>query len=266
MMRGLFKPKTKNLLLAMIATDFKIRYQSSVLGYFWSFIRPLSLFLILYVVYAKIFKIGAGIPHYSVYLLLGIMIWNFFAESTSAGLGSILERGELIRKVQIPRYTIVITAVSSAAINLVINLCIVFVFAIILGVNFNVYGLLYFPFLIIELILAALAVSFTLSILYVRYRDIKYIWELFLQIAFYATPIVYSISRIPNKYQAFLAVNPIYQIMQSLRYYFVTDQTITTWNTLGYIKGFIPIIVVCLVVGFSVFYFKKNIGSIAEEL
>src|SRR5438477_10336092 len=104
MIRQLFSKKNQALLSELVRTDFKLRYQVSFLGYAWSLLRPLLLFLILYVVFVKFFNFGKGIPHYPVYLLLGIVIWNFFAEMTSQSLGSIVSRGDLIRKIRIPRW------------------------------------------------------------------------------------------------------------------------------------------------------------------
>lgn len=265
-MRAVLKPKTRNLLKAMVATDFKIRYQGSVLGYLWSFVRPLALFVVLYIVFAKFFKVGADIPYYGVYLLLGIMVWNFFAEATSNALSALVDQGDLIRKVQVPRYIIIITAVSSAGINLIINLAIVTLIALIVGVPFNPASLLVVPPMLFQLIFLAMAFGFLLSILYVKYRDIKYIWELIVQIGFYATPIIYPISKVPEKYQSWLALNPMTQITQELRNVLISSKTLTSWEILGFWKGMIPIAFTILLGIFSYKYFKRHIGSVAEEI
>src|SRR5436190_9509990 len=99
-MRHVFSKNNRALLAELVRTDFKLRYQGSVLGYAWSLLRPLLLFLILYIVFAKFFNFGKDVPHYPVYLLLGIVIWNFFAEMTSQSVGSIVARGDLIRKIR----------------------------------------------------------------------------------------------------------------------------------------------------------------------
>src|ERR1700693_1553996 len=104
MIRQAFSKKNRALLSELVRTDFKLRYQGSVLGYAWSLLRPLLIFLILYVVFVKIFPLGKGVPHYPVYLLLGLVIWNFFMEMTTQSLGSIVMRGDLIRKIRIPRW------------------------------------------------------------------------------------------------------------------------------------------------------------------
>src|SRR5437868_14765883 len=129
-MRHVFSKKNRALLAELVRTDFKLRYQGSVLGYAWSLLRPLLLFVILYLVFVKVLKSGGGIPHFPVYLLLGIVIWNFFLEMTVQSLGSIVGRGDLIRKISIPRWLIVFTSSLSALINLCLNLIVVAIFMI----------------------------------------------------------------------------------------------------------------------------------------
>src|SRR3981081_1309190 len=108
-MKHIFSNKNRALLSELVRTDFKLRYQNSALGYAWSLLRPLLLFLILYVVFVRFLKLGTGVEHYPVYLLLGIVIWNFFTEMTVQSLGSIVARGDLIRKIRIPRWIIVLS-------------------------------------------------------------------------------------------------------------------------------------------------------------
>src|SRR6185312_6938416 len=128
MFRHAFSKKNRALLAELVRTDFKLRYQGSVLGYAWSLLRPLLLFVILYIVFVKFLKLGKGIEHYPIYLLLGIVLWNFFTEMTTQSLGSIVARGDLIRKIRIPRWIIVISSSLSALINLFLNLIVVIIF------------------------------------------------------------------------------------------------------------------------------------------
>ena len=102
--------RNRAILREMVVTDFKIRYQGSALGYLWSLLKPLFMFAILYGVFTYVFKIGDGVEHYPVYLLLGIVLWNFFTEATMTGLSSIVGSGDLIRKISIPRYLIVVAS------------------------------------------------------------------------------------------------------------------------------------------------------------
>lgn len=254
------------LLRELVITDFKLRYQGSFLGYLWSLLRPLALFVILYMVFVRFLKFGGDIPHYPVYLLLGIIIWNYFAEVTSTGVGSIVGRGDLLRKINFPKYVIVLAGSFSALINLAINLVVVFIFMLWNGVDFRL-TILWAPLLIIELFTFALALAFLLSALFVKLRDINYVWEVIMQGAFYATPIIYPISNIPEKWSKLLMLNPMAQIVQDLRYALVTPHTLTisdiyhsSWMRL------VPIgMVVLLMIG-SGYYFRKRSGRFAEEI
>src|SRR3989344_1241638 len=135
MITRVFNKTNRPLLAELVRTDFKLRYQGSVLGYAWSLLRPLLMFLILYLVFVKFLKIGGDVPHFPVYLLLGIVIWNFFNEMTMQSLGSIVGSGDLIRKLNIPRWVIVLSSSISALINLILNLLVVIIFLLINNVD-----------------------------------------------------------------------------------------------------------------------------------
>ena len=132
---NIFSRKNRILLGELVKTDFKLRYQGSVLGYLWAILRPLLMFAILYLVFAKLLRMGSDIPHYPVYLLTGTVLWNFFTECTGQGIQSIVMRGDLLRKISFPKYIIVVAATSTALINLAINLCVIIIFAFINGVT-----------------------------------------------------------------------------------------------------------------------------------
>src|SRR5882757_3878202 len=120
--KRLLKPSNRSLIRELVSSDFKLRYQGSVLGYLWSLLRPLFLFGVLYIVFTHVIKLGSSIPHYPAYLLLGLVLWQFFVESTVAGMNAITGRGDLVRKVSIPKYTIVISTTLSALVTLCLNM------------------------------------------------------------------------------------------------------------------------------------------------
>ena len=121
---NIFSKRNRVLLRELVVTDFKLRYQGSVLGYAWSLLKPLFLFAIMYLVFGVLVKLGT-IEHYAVYLLLGIVLWSFFAEATNQGLASIIARGDVIRKISFPKYIIVLSTTISALVNLTLNLIVV---------------------------------------------------------------------------------------------------------------------------------------------
>lgn len=254
------------LLKQLVVTDFKLRYQGSVLGYVWSLLRPLALFVILYIVFAKFLRIGDAIPNYPIYLLLGIVLWNYFAEVTSGSVSAIVGRGDLIRKLNFPKYVIVLAGSFSALINLFINFIVIALFMLVTDIDLSI-NILLLPLIILELFIFALALAFFLSAAFVKFRDISYIWEVVMQGAFYATPILYPLKLVPDFAAKLLLLNPMAQIIQDARYVAVTDQT-TTITTL-YQNGWyrlIPLGIALLLVFLSASYFKRSSKSFAENV
>ncbi len=261
--------RNRILLRELVVTDFKLRYQGSVLGYLWSLLKPLLLFAILYVVFVKFLKFGGDVEHYPVYLLLGVVMWSFFIEATSQGMQAIVGRGDLIRKINFPKYIIVISGTISALINLALNLIVVFVFILINGVDVH-WTALWLPLNIAELYIFSLAIAFALGAMFVKYRDISHIWEVFLQGAFYATPILYPISMVVAQSELaakLLMLNPVAQIVQDARFNIITHQTVTVDGLINnpYIAA-IPYAFVVVSILFASWYFKKSQKYFAENV
>lgn len=266
-MRQYFSKQNRALLTELVRTDFKLRYQGSVLGYAWSLLRPLLLFLILYVVFVRFLKLGDGVPHYPVYLLLGIVIWNFFIEMTVQSLGSVVGRGDLIRKIKIPRWIIVVSSSISALINFALNLIVVAVFMVVNKVDVSTTILL-LPLLLVEVYVFALGLSLFLSALFVRFRDTGYIWDVILQAGFYLTPILYPLDLIKNEMvQKLIMLNPMSQIIQDARYTTITHATITANKIFdgGYYR-LIPFAIILTTLVIGALYFKKESKDFAENI
>lgn len=264
--KNLFSKHTGSLLRELVITDFKLRYQGSVLGYLWSFLRPLMLFTVLYFVFTRIFRLGGTIPYYPAYLLLGVVMWAFFAEATSMGMQSIVARGELIRKVSLPKYTIVLASVISSFINLCLNLAVVAVFMFIAKVPIHI-EMLALPIFLVLLMALALAAAFLLSALYVRFRDFSHIWDVTLQVLFYATPILYPLTLVPERLAKILVVSPLAYILQNARAVTITDATLTPQDILPPALGhLLPLLIIGGLAVVSVWYFRKNSAYFAENL
>ena len=261
--------KQYSLLLEMVRTDFKLRYQASVLGYVWSVLKPLFLFAILYIVFSKFLRLGAGVPNYAISLLLGIVIWNFFAEATAGGLKSVVGKGNLIRKIYIPRYLIPISTVASATINMFLNLIVVFIF--VLFASNTALGwstIIIFPLLVVQLIIFTTGVSFFLAAVYVKFRDIDYIWEVARQALFYSIPIIYPLSRIPYDWaQKIIMTNPIAEIVQGMRKVVTYNGTQSINDVFGSpFAIFIPLSITLLAVILGITYFNKHSKNFAENV
>ena len=265
----IFNRRNRVLLKELSKTDFKLRYQGSVLGYLWAVLRPMLLFLILYVVFSKILRFGADIPHYPVYLLCGTIFWNFFTECTNMGIQAIVMRGDLIRKLSFPKWIIVISTTSTAVINLLINIGVLVVFALINGVAPS-WNWLLVPVSVIELYALALGIAFLLGSINVKYRDITSIWDVFIQAFFYAVPIIYPISMVAavNTLAAkVLLLNPVAQAIQDMRYNLITTETITMWNFVdNKLVMIIPVVIIILVLTFGAIVFRKKSKFFAEEV
>lgn len=258
--------RNRAIMREMVRTDFKVRYQGSVLGYMWSLLKPLMIFAILYVVFTYIIPLGKGVEHFPIYLLLGVVMWNFFVESTSIGASSVVARGDLIRKISIPRYLVVVSSSVSALINLGLSMVVVFIFAIFNGLEPSLDWLWLLPILI-ELFAFSLGISFLLSALYVKYRDITYIWEIFIQAGFYATPVVYPLMTVSAQYQHYFFINPMAQMLQDARFVMVTKASTTVWSSVGNVyMRFIPFVVVLFFIALGGIYFKRRSKYFAEDI
>lgn len=257
------------LLKQLVKTDFKLRYQGSLLGYLWSLLKPTALFGILYVVFSVFLRIGDGVPNFPVYLLLGIVIWNYFAEVTVTSVTSIVARGDLLRKLNFPRYVVVLSGSFAAFINLVLNMLVVSVFIAYSDIDIN-SSVLWLPLLIAQLFVFSLAISFFLSAAFVKFRDISYIWEVIMQGAFYATPILYPVSIVIASSETaakWLMLSPMAQMIQDMRYILITDQSTRIDHVFGnhWIRA-VPIGLTILMAIFSGLYFRSRSKSFAEEL
>lgn len=268
-MKQYISKQNRALLSELVRTDFKLRYQGSILGYAWSLLRPLFMFIILYVVFVEVLKAGGDIPHFPIYLLLGVLLWNFFSEMTTQSLGSIVGRGDLIRKIRIPRWMIVFSSSISAVISLLLNLVVFTVFLVFNKVEITPL-LLLLPLLLVEIYIFALGISLFLSAAFVKYRDITYIWEVIMQAGFYLTPILYGMALIPSVLlQKIVLLNPMAQAIQDARYVAVTqsDQVITISRIFnGGWYMYIPFIIVILVFISGLLYFKKESKYFAENI
>ncbi|MBO7720409.1 ABC transporter permease [Candidatus Saccharibacteria bacterium] len=266
--KTLFSKKNRVLLAELTKTDFKLRYQGSVLGYMWAVLKPLLMFAILYVVFAKVLRFGDSIPHYPVYLLVGTVLWNFFNECAQQGIHAIEQRGDLIRKLSFPKYIVVVSATSTAVINVLINLCVVIVFALINGVTPSLTWLLVLP-LLAELYFLALGISLLLGAMNVKFRDIGSIWEVLMQAMFYAVPIIYPVSMVAdNSVMAakIMLLNPVAQVIQDMRYSLITHEAVTLTSLSGVVWEFVSIGIVAVVLVVGILYFRKKAKYFAEEV
>jgi ABC-2 type transport system permease protein len=255
------------LLKQLVKTDFKLRYQGSVLGYLWSLLRPLFLFVILYVVFTQFVKTGNRIHHFSVYLLTGIVLWNYFIEVTTGSVAAIVGRGDLMRKINFPKYVVILAGSFSALINLLLNGVVIAIFMVFNHVSLSWHAFLVIP-LLIELFVASIGIAFLLSALFVRFRDVSYIWEVITQAAFYATPILYDLYIVPHGIAKYMILNPIAQIIQDVRHALITTDALTINQIYGNdaFIWLIPIGITLITIVAASLYFRSRSKFFAEEV
>jgi ABC-2 type transport system permease protein len=256
-----------DLLWLTSVTEFKRVYFGTVLGYLWSLIRPLMLFGVLLFVFTQIFKVGSDlVEHYAVFLLLGIVLFTFFQESTTNAVTSVVSQEGVVRKTQFPRLVIPISTVLTGVFNLGLNLVIVIVFIFAFGID-PTWTWLLFPVALAPLFVFTAAVSMALSVLYVRFRDVAIIWTVVAQVLLYATPILYPVNFKPH-YEHLLMVNPLAVIFEQVRIWILAEpQAPTIVEAAGGWLGLLPAAIIFVgVCAFALWIFNREAPRIAEDL
>ena len=204
----------KDLVIRLAWSDFKLRYKSSALGFFWSLLEPLLMLLVLYVVFSNLMRVQ--VEHYQLFLLLGIVLWNFLDRGTSMSIWGIIGKPSLVQKVYFPRDILVIstciTALMMTALEFVVFIIFMAVFRVMPGMT-----IAYFPILFVFEFLIIMGLSLALSALNVYFRDVQFIWRLIVQIGFFATPILYPITIFPERIRWIVMLNPMALIITMMR-------------------------------------------------
>ena len=256
-----------SLTFMLAATDFKLRWFGSALGYLWTLMKPLLLFGVLYVVFTEVVKFGEGVKNYPVYLLCAIVLFTYFGETTSRGVTSLVDRDNLLRKIRFPRLVIPLAVALHSLFNLGLNMIAVFVFVVAAGIEPNV-DWLQLPLLVGMMVVLATGVTMMLSALYVRFRDVEPIWEVALQLLFYASPVIYVVTTIPNHDLQRLAVmNPIGAILTQMRHALVDPSAPTAITVLGGWQWLaVPTGIVVALFALGWWVFMREAPRIAENL
>lgn len=256
-----------NLTRTLAVTEFKLRFFGSALGYLWQLMRPLLLFGVLYVVFAHVLRFRSDAKFYPVALLSGVVIFTFLSESTTVAVSSLVDRENLVRKVQFPRLVIPLSVVTTALMNLALNLVVVLIFLLISGGSVRL-SWLEIPFLVVLLALFAAGISTLISALYVRYRDIRPVWDVLLQMMFYGTPIFYTLDVINNKtLEHILLINPLAVIIQQFRHAVIDPSHPSAVKAAGgWLLLLAPATILTLLVVGGYRYFDRAAPRIAEDL
>lgn len=258
-----------HLTRTLAVTDFKLRFFGSVLGYVWQLLRPLLLFGVLYVVFTRVVRLGNKVELYPVALLLGVVLYSFMGEATGGALTSMVDRESLIRKIEFPRLAVPMASVLSALLNVSLNLVVVLVFLLISGGEVR-WSWLELPLILAALTALATGLGMLLAALYVPFRDLRPIWDVVLQLFFYASPIFYPIDTVMQHHQTIATVimlNPFAALLQQARHAVVAPSHPSAAEAIGHPALLLvpaAITVAVVVGGYAVF--SRRAPRMAEEL
>jgi ABC-2 type transport system permease protein len=275
-------PRFWQLAYNIARSEFKLKFFGSALGYVWQVMRPLLLFGVLYVFFVLIFKVdrakGAAGHLYGAQLLGSIVLFTCFSEAASGAVRSVVDRENLVRKIQFPRLAIPISVVLLALFNLGLNLVVVMIFALIAGVR-PMLSWLELPLIIAMLVVFATGMAMLLSALFVRFRDISPIWEVFSQILFYSSPVILPVETVrhellyghhgsigPFLYHIY-TLNPLVTIFQQFRHAMINHATLSAGQALGSWAALLePLALVTALFVLGFWYFNREAPHIAEDL
>jgi ABC-2 type transport system permease protein len=258
-----------DLLWLVSTTEFKKTFHGTVFGYLWSLVRPLILFGVLLVVFTKIIRFKGEVVHYPEMLLLNVVLFGFFQESTGVAVTSVLAQEGIVRKTQFPRLVIPLASVAVAFFTLLLNLIAVFAFILASGIE-PMWTWLLLPLALLPLLALSTGLSMLLSALNVRFRDIAIIWAVFAQALFYATPVIYPITNqlLPHTVRQVLLCNPLTPILTQARVWILGEpEAPGAVEAAGGWLHMVPVIAIFLAVcALGVWVFNREAPKIAERL
>lgn len=253
------------LTYTLAVTEWKLRFFGSVLGYMWTLVRPLMFFGVLYVVFTEVARVGNKIPHYTVLLLAGIVLYQFFAEATSLSVSSLVDRESLLRKARFPRMVVPLSVSLTSFFNLLANSVAVLAFVLASGVR-PMWSWLEVPVLIGLLLAFAVGIGLLLSVAFVRARDVRPIWEVVAQMLFYGSPIFYTIDLF-GKFKGIMVCTPLAAILTQLRHALVDPSAPSAADVAGgQIYMLIPVGTIAVLLALGIYVFRRASPGLAEHL
>jgi len=242
----------RELLWIFAWRDIKVRYKQTVLGVLWVIFQPLVSTVIFTFFFGRLAKIPSYDLPYSLFVLCGLVFWNFFSNSVSSASASMHTNEGIIKKVYFPKIILPFSSILTSFIDFLINLTMLLIIALILGYPPNAYGLIVFPMAIVITMLTAAGLGFFLSSLNVKYRDVGLIIPFFIQLLLFLSPIIYPLAIVSESNKLIMAINPMTSVIESVRMVFsgrsFIDPRIITISVVSSFALFI----------FGLWYFKKT--------
>jgi len=251
----------KELIWVLAKTDFKLRYHGSTLGYVWAILKPLLMFLVLNFVFSAMFNPrNTGTEFYSLQLIVAIMLFNFFSEGTMAGMSSLLSKAQLVTKIYVPRWTIILASTINAVLVYLMNLIVIVGFFVWQGYLPSFGAVLLFLFFSVLTYIIILSFALFTAPIYVKFRDLAMIWEVLITILFYASPIIYPLSILPKYIQQTILINPMAFIIHFTKESLTTNHFPDLWQVMLFV------VILLMAFGLSMLSYRKLIANVAEEL
>lgn len=233
----------------LVKRDFKKKYKGTVLGMAWSLLSPLLMLLVMRLVFTQFF--GQNMAHYTTYLFCGNLVFNYFNESTSQGMTSLLSNAAIFTKVNVPKYLFLFSKNVQTLINFGLTLCVFFVFCVLDDITFT-WKLIFLLYPIGCLVLFNIGVGLILSALFVFFRDIQYLWSIFTQLLMYMSAIFYTIDHYSHNIQCLFLVNPIYLFIRYFRKIVIDAAIPSVWFHL------LMLLDTVVVLGLGCWIYKKH--------
>jgi len=251
----------RELVWMLAKTDFKLRYHDSVLGYLWALLKPLLTFAVLNFVFSSTFNIkGTGTDTYSLQLLVALMMFYFFSEGTSAGMSSLMSKAQLVTKIYVPRWTIIIASTINATLIFLMNLIVIIFFFALKGFMPSIGAILMFLLFSICIYIIVLSFALITAPLYVKFRDLTMIWDVLLMIILYASPIIYPLATLPVAYHQFILLNPLAFIIHFTKESLINNH----FATMPQYAVFMTIVLGAFAI--SIWSYRKFIPRVAEDM
>lgn len=253
----------KELIWMLAKTDFKLRYQGSFLGYVWAILQPLLLFMVLNFVFSGVFgpgKRGGGVPFYSLQLLVAFMLYTFFSEGTSAGLNSLKSKAQLITKIYVPRWSLIVASTIQSLMVFVTNLIVIVIFFSWYHFAPSFHSVLVFLGFVFMMYVIILSFSLIAAPLLLYFRDLSMIWQVLLRIIFYTMPILYPLSTLPQWTHKFVLLNPIAFIIHFTKESMFSGRYAEAWQYAIFTALVFSFFII------SVYIYRKVIASVAEKV
>ncbi len=253
----------RGFVLGSVRREFQLKYRGSMLGIAWTVLQPLAMIIVYTVIFSEVMK--AKLPGvegsfaYSIHLCAGLLTWGLFAEIVQRGQSVFLDNANLLKKINFPRLTLPLIVVSSALLNFAIIFGLFLLFLLISGNLPGISIVAIIPLLVVQ-VLFAVGLGVTLGVLNVFFRDVGQLSGVLMQFWFWATPVVYPVSILPDWAQTWMQFNPMYHLIKGYQDIFVVHQW-PEWKSLAVVTGLSVLLAV-----FALHLFRKRAGEIVDEL